>query len=65
METDDLEPRKTLGAVDALAKEDLSLLGLAELEARISALESEIGRSRAMIASKQGSRSAAEDIFKK
>jgi len=66
MDSDDLEPRKRRGeALAALAREDLSLLGLEELEQRISALEAEIGRIRAQIEKKRGTRSAAEALFKK
>ncbi|MGB5092829.1 MAG: DUF1192 family protein [Parvibaculum sp.] len=66
MERDDLEPRKRRGeALAALAKEDLGLLGLAELEGRITALEAEIARIRVEIGKKHGTRSAAEALFKK
>ena len=66
MNADDLEPRKRRGeALAALAKEDLGLLGIEELEERISLLEAEISRIRAQIERKHGSRSAAEALFKK
>ncbi|ABS63707.1 protein of unknown function DUF1192 [Parvibaculum lavamentivorans DS-1] len=66
MDSDDLEPRKRRGeALTALAKEDLSLLGIEELKDRISALEGEIARIRDYLARKQGSLSAAEAVFKK
>lgn len=66
MERDDLEPRKRRGeALGALAKEDLGLLGLAELEERITLLEAEIARIRVEIGKKHGTRSAAEALFKK
>jgi len=65
MDTDDLEPRgRRRQALETALKEDLSLLGLDELEERITLLESEIVRCRAEIASKRGSRDAAESIFK-
>lgn len=65
MSMDDLEPKKRTGAAETLAKEDLSMLGVAELAARIGLLEDEIARCRTMIEAKQGTRSAAEAIFKR
>lgn len=66
MDSDDLEPRRRRGeALAALAREDLSLLGLEELDERIRALEAEIGRIRVQIEKKRGTRSAAEALFKK
>ena len=44
---------------------DLTLLGIAELEEYIAALESEIARARAEIAAKQRQRSGAEALFKR
>ena len=44
---------------------DLTLLGIAELEEYIAALESEIARVRAEIAAKQKQRSGAEALFKR
>jgi len=49
----------------ALLSEDLSDYGVGELEARINALEGEIARSKAEISSKEGTLSAAEQLFKK
>ncbi|MEP2827988.1 DUF1192 domain-containing protein [Parvibaculum sp.] len=66
MDTDDLEPRRRRGeALQALAREDLSLLGIEELGERIAALETEIMRIRDQLQKKQGSLSAAEALFKK
>ena len=66
MDRDDLEPRKRRDvALAALAKEDLTLLGIEELEERITALESEIARIRDQLVKKRGSLSAAEALFKK
>jgi uncharacterized small protein (DUF1192 family) len=66
MDTDDLEPRRRRGeALLALAREDLSLLGIEELRERISALETEIARIRDQLEKKQGSLSAAEALFRK
>ena len=44
---------------------DLTLLGIAELEEYIAALEAEIARARAEIAAKQKQRSGAEALFKR
>ena len=44
---------------------DLTLLGIAELEAYIAALDAEISRTRAEIAAKQKQRSGAEALFKR
>ncbi len=44
---------------------DLSLLGIAELEAYIAALEAEIARTRAEITIKQSRRHGAEALFKR
>ncbi len=66
MDTDDLEPRKRRGeALAALAREDLSLLGIEELQERITALETEIMRIRGQLERKHGTRSAAEALFRK
>ncbi len=62
MDIDDLEPRPAKKA--SLAAEDLSLYSLEDLEARIAELKAEIQRCEEMIASKQGSRQAAESVFK-
>lgn len=66
MDRDDLEPRRRRNeALAALAKEDLTLLGIEELEERITALEGEIARIRDQLVKKRGSLSAAEALFKK
>ena len=63
---DDNEPRPGAAAsLGALLKEDLSLLGIEELQDRITALESEIDRVRNFLDSKRGTLSAAEALFKK
>jgi uncharacterized small protein (DUF1192 family) len=56
----ELEPR-----TKPAAPKDLSLLGIAELEAYITALEAEIVRARAEIAVKQNRRDGAEALFKR
>ncbi|PWC75410.1 DUF1192 family protein [Azospirillum sp. TSH64] len=57
---EDLEPRKAKPA-----PKDLTVMGVAEIEAYIAALEAEITRARAAIAAKQAQKSAAEAFFKK
>lgn len=48
-----------------LLAEDLSLLGLEELQNRKKNLQSEISRIEKMLESKQGSRNDAEALFSK
>jgi uncharacterized small protein (DUF1192 family) len=60
MDLDD-EPKKPANMVIG---ENLDAVSVAELEQRIQALESEIGRLKAEIAKKQASRSAADAFFK-
>jgi uncharacterized small protein (DUF1192 family) len=47
----------------ALTREDLEIYGVSELEERIELLEAEIARSRAQIAKKQATKSAADALF--
>jgi uncharacterized small protein (DUF1192 family) len=56
----DLEPRAAKPA-----PKDLTVLGVAELQAYIVGLEAEIARARAAIAAKEAQKSAAEAFFKK
>ena len=49
---------------DIVIGEDLSMLSVEELEARIELLNDEIERLRTEIGAKQSSRSAAESFFK-
>lgn len=44
---------------------DLSLMGVAELEAYIAGLEAEIARARIEIAARHGQRRGAEALFKR
>jgi uncharacterized small protein (DUF1192 family) len=44
---------------------DLTLLGIAELEGYIAALEAEIARARTEIAAKQKQRTGAEALFRR
>ena len=50
--------------LSALINEDLSQLGLEELEERITTLKAEIERITAVLESKKGSRLDAEALFK-
>ena len=57
---DDRLPKKTAHEIGA----ELSMLSVAELQARIGLLQAEIERLKAEVASKEKSRSAAESLFK-
>jgi len=60
MDESDLEPRRK-----PAQQKDLTLMGIAELEAYIAELESEIARVRVEITAKRGQRSGAEALFKR
>ena len=60
MDEFELEPRRK-----PAAPKDLSLMGIAELEAYIAGLEAEIARTRAEIAEKRGQRRGADALFKR
>lgn len=59
MDTDDLLPPPKAKPFN------LEGLDIADLEARIAALEAEIERCRALIASKQNQRGAADALFRR
>ena len=59
MEFEDLEPKNKI-----VKPKDLSGWGIAELEAYIARLESEIERARAAIKAKDSHRTAAAAFFK-
>lgn len=67
MAEEDAEPvRRPRGwAVAELAREDLELLALADLEERIEALETEIARVQRQIDRKRAGRAAADALFGK
>ena len=65
MSETDWDQKHQSETVKALVTEDLAAFGIAELNARITALEGEIARCKADIESKEGTRSAAESLFKK
>jgi uncharacterized small protein (DUF1192 family) len=60
MDDAELEPRRK-----PAQPKDLSLLGVAELEAYIAELENEIARVRVEITAKLGQRRGAEALFKR
>jgi uncharacterized small protein (DUF1192 family) len=60
MDESELEPRRK-----PAQPKDLSLLGVAELEAYVTELENEIARARAEITAKLGQRRGAEALFKR
>ena len=60
MDEEELEPRRK-----ATQARDLSLMGIAELEAYIVELENEITRVRAEITARLGQRRGAEALFKR
>ncbi|MDR6127955.1 uncharacterized small protein (DUF1192 family) [Sphingomonas sp. SORGH_AS802] len=63
MEIDDSLPRPG-DRVDALVREDIDALSVAELESRITALEGEIARCRARIAHAVNHRASADALFR-
>jgi uncharacterized small protein (DUF1192 family) len=60
MDEAELEPRRK-----PAQPKDLSLMGVAELEAYITELENEIARVRVEITAKLGQRRGAEALFKR
>lgn len=62
MDTDDSEPRKKVTAI--MPGEDISALGVHELQARIAALQEEIARCGKALESRAATRSAAESFFR-
>jgi uncharacterized small protein (DUF1192 family) len=64
MTEEPVEPRRMRGqALFDLAREDLELYGVIELDERIEALESEIARTRAQAEKKRAGRAAADALF--
>ena len=62
MMEEEIAPKSDI--LSALIDEDLSQLGLEELEERITTLKAEIERITAVLESKKGSRADAEALFK-
>jgi uncharacterized small protein (DUF1192 family) len=65
MDLDELFPSKPDDPLTLLARQDLDPLSVAELEARIAALEGEIARVKAKMDASVRFRADADAIFKK
>lgn len=65
MEIDDELPRGANDPLTALLKQDLDPFSVDELEARISALKSEINRCESKKSFAVSHRASADDLFKK
>ena len=64
MSDEPAEARRPRGAaLIELAREDLDLHSVEDLEARIAELEAEIARARAQIVKKRSGRAAADALF--
>ncbi len=66
MMEDAASPRRARGQMLVeLAREDLDLYAVEELQERIDLLGAEIGRTRAQLDRKQAGRAAADALFKR
>ncbi|MBW4329795.1 DUF1192 domain-containing protein [Stakelama sp. CBK3Z-3] len=65
MEADESFPPRRGDLLAELARQDLDPLSVAELDARIAALESEIGRTRRHKDASSAHRANAEALFKR
>lgn len=65
MDAEELFPKRSDDALAALAKQDLDPLSVAELDARIGALEAEIVRCRARRDGAINHRSTADALFRR
>ncbi|MEH3123148.1 MAG: DUF1192 domain-containing protein [Sphingomonas phyllosphaerae] len=65
MDLDDILGARPDDPLTALLREDLDRLSVAELEARVAALEGEIARTRKKIEGAVNHRASADAIFKK
>ncbi|NJC33058.1 uncharacterized small protein (DUF1192 family) [Sphingomonas jejuensis] len=65
MDSDDSLPRRANDPLVALLAQDLSPLSIAELDARIAALEGEIARTRARINAATDQRASADALFRR
>jgi len=63
IDPDELVPPKT--KLEIVLGQDISALSVAELEARIAALEEEIARSREAMKARAVSKQAADAVFKR
>ena len=64
MDMDDDLPRKGDDLLARLIQQDLAPLSVAELEARIAALETEIARTRSKMQSAVNHKASAEALFR-
>ena len=64
MEPDDFIPQRTNDPLAALARQDLDPLSVAELGARVQALEAEIARTKAKAQSAVNHRASADALFR-
>ena len=62
---DDDSPQRRADLLRDLARQDLDPLSVAELEARIEALEAEIARTRTKIERAVNHRASADALFRK
>ncbi|MFQ3595588.1 MAG: DUF1192 domain-containing protein [Sphingomonadaceae bacterium] len=65
MDPDDMLPTRPDDPLRLLARQDLDPLSVAELDARIAALEAEIARTRARREKASAFRSAADSLFRR
>lgn len=65
MDLDDILGPRPDDPLPALLREDLDRLSVAELEARIAALEGEIARTRRRIQGATSHRASADALFKR
>ena len=65
MDLDELFPSKPDDPLTQLGRQDLDPFSVDELEARIEALQAEIGRVRAKLDASVQFRSTADDLFRK
>jgi uncharacterized small protein (DUF1192 family) len=65
MDAEDIFAKRPDDPLNALRRQDLDPLSVAELEARIAALEAEIARVRARIDKAVNHRATADAIFKR
>lgn len=65
MDLDDLFTGKPRDPLDELGRQDLDPLSVAELDARVAALEAEIARTQTRRTFATSHRASAEDLFKR
>lgn len=65
MDLEELLPRKSGDALAELGRQDLDPLSVAELDARIAALEGEIARVRQQRERSVNHRASADSLFKR